>query len=114
VPKGGKSHYRSMFIHDFWHLNVAMYTTNNALVPDPDKEDILASTPKQWPFVEVGLRMCSWADDVVKFYLLGNPIVWWSSTTSLIIFIFVLFWYLIRRQRKYKDFSSGKENYFLI
>ncbi|PKK76569.1 PMT-domain-containing protein [Rhizophagus irregularis] len=113
LPSGGKSYYRSKFLHDFWHLNVAMYTTNNALVPDPDKEDILASTPRQWPIVEVGLRMCSWADDVVKFYLLGNPIIWWSSTASLVIFVFTLLYYLIRRQRKYKDLSPAQWDHFL-
>lgn len=86
-----------------------MLTSNNALVPDADKEDILASTPLQWPILQVGLRMCSWADDVVKFYLLGNPVVWWSGTASLIIFVFVLAYYIIRRQRQYNDLSPGKQ-----
>ncbi|CAG8608238.1 6097_t:CDS:10 [Diversispora eburnea] len=113
LPPGGRSNYKSRFLHDFWHLNVAMYTSNNALVPDADKEDILASTPLQWPIVEVGLRMCSWADDVVKFYLLGNPFVWWSGTASLAIFIFVLAYYIVRRQRQYNDFSPAQWDYFL-
>ncbi|CAJ0841330.1 938_t:CDS:10 [Entrophospora sp. SA101] len=113
LPPGKQAVYKSKFLHDFWHLNVAMYTTNNALVPDPDKEDILASTPRQWPIVEVGLRMCSWADDAVKYYLLGNPIVWWSGTASLIIFVFLFAWYIIRAQRKYSDFSSAQWAHFL-
>ncbi|CAG8455171.1 13371_t:CDS:10 [Ambispora gerdemannii] len=109
LPPGPKAKYRSKFIHDFWHLNVAMYTSNNALVPDPDKEDILASTPDQWPLLKVGLRMCSWADDVVKFYLLGNPVVWWSGSLSLVIYLISLTWYLIRQQRKYIDFPSNAQ-----
>ncbi|CAI2176276.1 8797_t:CDS:10, partial [Funneliformis geosporum] len=113
LPSGGRAYYKSSFLNDFWHLNVAMYTTNNALVPDPDKEDILASTPGQWPFLKVGLRMCSWADDVVKYYLLGNPVVWWSGTVSLIIFVVTLLWYLVRRQRGYKDFSPAQWTHFL-
>ncbi|CAG8593147.1 5624_t:CDS:2, partial [Funneliformis mosseae] len=114
LPSGGRANYKSNFLNDFWHLNVAMYTTNNALVPDPDKEDILASTPGQWPLLKVGLRMCSWADDVVKFYLLGNPVVWWSGTASLIIFVFILLWYLARKQRGYKDFSPAQWTHFLF
>ena len=43
LPAGSAKLYRSPFFSDFWHLNVAMMTSNNALVPDPDKEDMLAS-----------------------------------------------------------------------
>ncbi|CAG8600663.1 7388_t:CDS:2 [Racocetra persica] len=108
LPAGGSSHYRTMFLHDFWHLNVAMYTSNNALVPDPDKEDILASHPLQWPILQVGIRICGWDDYAVKYYLLGNPAVWWSGTASLIISILLFAWYLVRRQRHYQDFTQAQ------
>jgi dolichyl-phosphate-mannose-protein mannosyltransferase len=39
-----------------------MMTSNNALVPDPDKQDDLASKFWQWPILHVGLRMCGWDD----------------------------------------------------
>ncbi|CAI2161614.1 2009_t:CDS:10 [Funneliformis geosporum] len=99
------TNYKSKFLRDFWNLNVAMYNANNALVADPDGFDILTSKPRQWPILEVGLRMCNWASDLIKFYLLGNPAVWWSGTVSLIMFILTLFCYLVRRQRQYNDFS---------
>lgn len=60
VPESKASTYRSPFLRDFIHLNVAMMTSNNALVPDPDKQDDLASQAWQWPILNVGLRMCSW------------------------------------------------------
>lgn len=34
-----------------------MMTSNNALVPDADKEDVLASLPTDWPFLRLGMRM---------------------------------------------------------
>ncbi|KAG0202701.1 Protein O-mannosyltransferase 2 [Mortierella sp. GBA30] len=105
LPAGGEAEYRSKFWKDFWHLNVAMMTSNNALIPDPDKEDVLASTPSQWPFLAVGLRMCGWGDDLVKFYLLGNPVVWWGSALSLLVFGLTLGFYIVRRQRKFQDVS---------
>jgi len=55
--------------------------------------------------LNVGLRMCGWGDNQVKYYLLGNPIVWWSSTSSLIIGLFVFLTYLLRWQRKYNDLN---------
>ena len=60
VPPGDPGSYKAPFLNSFMHLNVAMMTSNNALVPDPDKQDDLASKFWQWPILHVGLRMCSW------------------------------------------------------
>lgn len=83
-------------------------TSNNALVPDPDKEDILASKPTDWPLLRLGLRMCGWGDSQTKYYLLGTPIIWWGGTLSLIASVFVVGIYLLRIQRKYRDFEPGE------
>jgi dolichyl-phosphate-mannose-protein mannosyltransferase len=37
-----------------------MMTSNNALVPDPDKEDIIASVPTDWPFLHLGAPRADW------------------------------------------------------
>ncbi|PKS12155.1 hypothetical protein jhhlp_001453 [Lomentospora prolificans] len=105
LPPSDPGVYKSPFFHDFIHLNVAMMTSNNALVPDPDKQDDLASKWWQWPILHVGLRMCSWDDKVVKYFLLGNPLVYWGSTASLGVFGLVIAWYLVRWQRGYKELS---------
>ena len=83
-----------------------MMTSNNALVPDPDKQDDLASQFWQWPILNVGLRMCSWDDSVTKYFLLGNPIVYWGSTASLGITALIFLWYLVRFQRGYTELSQ--------
>lgn len=85
-----------------------MMTSNNALVPDPDKQDDLASQWWQWPILNVGLRMCGWDDSIVKYFLLGNPFVYWVSTASLGVFGLLVAWYLIRWQRGYKELSQGE------
>ena len=103
VSAGNAKYFRSPFLRDFWHLNIGMITSNNALIPDPDKEDILASRPSDWPFLHLGLRMCGWADNQIKYYLLGNPINYWGGAASLIISILVVAVYLLRMQRKYVD-----------
>lgn len=106
VPPGDVKLYKSSFLRDFWHLNVAMMTSNNALVPDPDKEDILASSPTDWPFMRLGLRMCGWGDDQAKYYLLGTPIIWWGGSVSIIASLLLLGLYLFRQQRKYVDMDA--------
>ncbi|CAO3592037.1 unnamed protein product [Absidia cylindrospora] len=113
LPPAPSNAYKTQFLQDFWHLNVAMWTSNNALVPDPDKVDILSSTPAEWPLTTVGLRMCGWGDDTIKFYLLGNPIVWWSSFLSILIFVVSTAFYSIRMQRKIYDLTNAQWDQFL-
>ncbi|KAL6920373.1 hypothetical protein FSST1_004399 [Fusarium sambucinum] len=106
LPPAEAGVYKSPFFHDFVHLNVAMMTSNNALVPDPDKQDDLASKWWQWPFLHVGLRMCGWGDDIVKYFLLGNPLIYWGSTASLGVAGLVIVWYILRWQRGANDLSE--------
>lgn len=82
--------------------------SNNALVPDPDKEDILASSPTDWPWMRLGLRMCGWGDHQPKYYLLGTPVIWWGGTVSMIAAVIALSVYLLRQQRKYVDLTPRK------
>ncbi|OLL26737.1 Dolichyl-phosphate-mannose--protein mannosyltransferase 2 [Neolecta irregularis DAH-3] len=105
LPNAEATAFKSPFLRDLIHLNVAMMTSNNALVPDPDKFDILASEAWHWPIAALGLRMCGWDDNAIKYYLLGNPIVYWASTVSLAIFVLMAAVYLVRWQRHYKDLT---------
>lgn len=89
-----------------------MSTSNNALVPDPDKQDDLASKPWQWPLLHVGLRMCGWDDHIIKYFLLGNPLVYWGSTASLVIFVSMVAFYLVRWQRGYSDMTQRELDFF--
>ncbi|KAJ7746290.1 glycosyltransferase family 39 protein [Mycena metata] len=113
VPVTDFKGFKSPFLRDFWHLNVAMMNSNNALVPDPDKEDILASKPFDWPFMYLGLRMCGWGDNQTKFYLMGNPIVWWGGGASLIVALGAFLVYLARMQRQYFVMNDDEWTHFL-
>lgn len=114
LEKSSSKRFRSPFLKDFVHLNVAMMISNNALVPDADKADILASKPLEWPWMWNGLRMNGWGADQDKYYLLGNPFVWWGSTTALFIAAALLPWYVLRRQRRVVDMSPEVWDEFLF
>ncbi|KAI8640021.1 Dolichyl-phosphate-mannose-protein mannosyltransferase-domain-containing protein [Parasitella parasitica] len=108
LPPAPKNSYKSNFFEDFWHLNVAMWNTNNALIPDPDKNDILSSGPTEWPMVTTGLRMCGWDSKTVKFYLLGNPSVWWPSFLSIVAYIAAIGVYVVRQRRQHIDMTPDR------
>lgn len=42
----------------------------------------------------------------MKYFLLGNPIVYWGSTASLGIFALIVVWYTIRWQRGYDELKQ--------
>ncbi|KAJ3084567.1 glycosyltransferase family 39 protein [Rhizoclosmatium globosum] len=110
LPTGTSSGFGRRFWKDFGDLNVAMWNSNNAMTPDPDKEpDGLTSHPWQWPMMTLGLRICGWDDEHVKFFLLGNPILWIGSTLSLGVTAILFMVYVVRWQRKCEDWKDLAE-----
>ncbi|EDO15799.1 hypothetical protein Kpol_1040p12 [Vanderwaltozyma polyspora DSM 70294] len=103
------------FLKDFVYLNLAMMSTNNALVTDPDKLDRLASSAWQWPTLNTGLRLNGWHDDNVKYYLMGTPASTWASTAAVLGFMVLVIILVLRWQRQYNDYqNSDKVNLFLM
>ena len=96
---------KTSFYKDFIQLNIAMMATNNALVPDHEKQDDLASNWWQWPSLNVGIRLCGWGDDNYKYFLIGSPATTWTSTLSIFVFIGIVLAYILRWQRQYDDFG---------
>lgn len=98
---------KTKFLRDFIQLNLAMMATNNALVPDYDKQDDLASSAWEWPTLHAGIRMCAWSADRAKYYLVGSPANTWTSSVGVILFALIVLYYLIRWQRQYNDFPAS-------
>ncbi|ESX02994.1 hypothetical protein KL918_002233 [Ogataea parapolymorpha] len=97
---------KTSFLKDFIQLNIAMMATNNALVPDPEKQDDLASNAWQWPTLHVGIRLCGWGDDNVKYFLIGSPATTWTSSIAIVVFVIMVVRYLLRWQRQINDFEG--------
>ncbi|KAF6763542.1 glycosyltransferase family 39 protein [Ephemerocybe angulata] len=99
LPAGNMKLYKSPFLRDFW-------TSNNALI-------LLTSKPFDWPFLRLGMRMCGWGDNQIKYYLMGTPVVWWGSTISLGVALLTFTVYILRWQRKYNDMDAREWDHFL-
>lgn len=95
------------FWKEFILLNYNMMTSNNALIPDPDKFDRLSSMWWEWPILKSGLRMCGWGADDTKYFLIGHPVVTWMGTFSVLAFVFYLLVSLWRWQRQKYTFPGG-------
>ncbi|KAJ2726369.1 Protein O-mannosyltransferase 2 [Coemansia sp. D1744] len=90
----------SSFLRDFAVLNRQMWLTNNALIPDHDKHNVLESDPLSWPFMIYPMRMVGWDDASIKYLEIGNPLLWWGSAVACLLFpVQVLYWLVCWRRR---------------
>ena len=77
-----------------------MWRTNAGLV----ESHAWDSRPLDWPWLRRGINF--WGKDHRQVYLIGNPIVWWTSTLALVIYAAVKGFSILRWQRGYKDYSN--------
>lgn len=105
---------KSNFWSDFMLINVAMASSNNALVPDEDKFDALASKAWEWPTLHVGLRMCGWGPRDARYFLIGNPFNTWLSSVSLIVFIYLILHSVIKYQRQTLEWTEDEYWRFIV
>ncbi|KAJ1766208.1 Protein O-mannosyltransferase 2, partial [Coemansia sp. RSA 1813] len=83
------------FIENLWAQNKIMAAANAELTPaDPDRYDVLESSPWSWPFLLYPMRMSMWdppsvAQHNMVVYEIGNPLLWWASAL-LCVFVYPL------------------------
>ncbi|KIO12011.1 glycosyltransferase family 39 protein [Pisolithus tinctorius Marx 270] len=90
------------FLSKFWELQEVMWTTNSKLTD----RHVYDSRPWSWPFLRRGINF--WVKDHRQIYLIGNPFVWWSSTASVITYVLVRGFLILRAKRGYKDLENTK------
>ncbi|KAI9848546.1 MAG: hypothetical protein M1837_007215 [Sclerophora amabilis] len=87
------------FFSKFWELQKVMWKTNAGLV-DSHAWD---SRPPSWPVLRRGINF--WGKDNRQIYLIGNPVVWWSSTLAIAIYVAFKGLAILRWQRGYNDYK---------
>ena len=88
------------FLGKFWELQKVMWTTNAGLV----ESHAWDSRPPSWPILRRGINF--WGKDHRQIYLIGNPIIWWSSTIAVGIYFVFKGLSILRWQRGYQDYDN--------
>ncbi|KAF3315079.1 hypothetical protein TWF173_004289 [Orbilia oligospora] len=87
------------FLGKFWELQKVMWRTNAGLV-DSHAWD---SRPDSWPLLKRGINF--WGRDHRQIYLMGNPLIWYSTTGAIILYVLFKGIALLRWQRGFKDYD---------
>ncbi|KAI1325685.1 dolichyl-phosphate-mannose-protein mannosyltransferase 1 [Xylariaceae sp. FL0255] len=88
------------FFGKFWELQKVMWKTNAGLV----ESHAWDSRPESWPLLRRGINF--WGKDNRQIYLIGNPLIWWSSTLAVILYALFKGVAVLRWQRSCDDYSN--------
>ncbi|QIW98367.1 hypothetical protein AMS68_003885 [Peltaster fructicola] len=89
------------FFGKFWELQQVMWTTNSGLT----ESHAWDSRPPSWPILQRGINF--WGKDHRQIYLIGNPIIWWSSTAAIALYIVFKGLAVLRWQRSFDDYQHA-------
>ncbi|KAK3298150.1 Dolichyl-phosphate-mannose-protein mannosyltransferase-domain-containing protein [Chaetomium fimeti] len=87
------------FFGKFWELQKVMWKTNAGLV----ESHAWDSRPPSWPILNRGINF--WGKDHRQIYLIGNPVIWWSATAAIVIYVLFKGIAVLRWQRSCNDYS---------
>ncbi|ADM11123.1 dolichyl-phosphate-mannose-protein O-mannosyl transferase [Encephalitozoon intestinalis ATCC 50506] len=106
---------RYPFSKKFVEHNKAMFITNASFIQDEDLEpERIVSKPYEWFILKRGLRMTAWDGQNEKFYMFGNPLVWYSSGICVILSPIVLLCRVISRKRKGKPLAFLRNEGYMV
>ncbi|POS87721.1 glycosyltransferase family 39 protein [Erysiphe pulchra] len=87
------------FFGKFWEVQKVMWNTNAGLVESHTWE----SRPPSWPILQRGINF--WGKNNRQIYLIGNPIIWWSSSFAILMYVIIKGFAVLRWQRGYNDYD---------
>ncbi|KAF3941324.1 hypothetical protein ABW19_dt0202775 [Dactylella cylindrospora] len=99
-PDVEKTNYKNPgFLGKFWELQVVMWKTNAGLV----ESHAWDSRPDSWPILRRGINF--WGKDHRQIYLMGNPLIWYSTTAAILLYLVFKGIATLRWQRGFKDYE---------
>lgn len=103
------------FLKKLLEHNKAMFDTNASFVQDEDLEpERIVSKPYEWFILRRGLRMTAWNESSEKFYMFGNPFIWYASGICVVLAPILLFIRVIREKRRERPLLFLKRDGFYV
>ncbi|OCF40188.1 dolichyl-phosphate-mannose-protein mannosyltransferase [Kwoniella heveanensis CBS 569] len=93
---------RPSFFEKFFELNAVMWRTNAGLT----ERHAYDSRPQSWPVLRRGINF--WVKDHRQVYLIGNPVIWWSSSIAILAYVSLRGLFVLRAKRGFRDLSKPK------
>lgn len=90
---------RPGFLGKFIELHKVMWRTNAGLT-DSHAWD---SRPESWPILRRGINF--WGRNHRQVYLMGNPVVWYTSTLAIVVYVLFKGFAVLRWQRSCGDYE---------
>jgi dolichyl-phosphate-mannose-protein mannosyltransferase len=105
VPQGSKKiqYQKPSFLGSVWELHKVMWDSNNELKSSHPYD----SRPNAWPLMHRGISFWRAKPDTKGIYLIGNPVVWYLGTMSIIAYFIYVFVNLVLQKRKIYFNPSG-------
>ncbi|KAI1495817.1 dolichyl-phosphate-mannose-protein mannosyltransferase 1 [Biscogniauxia marginata] len=88
------------FLGKFWELQKVMWKTNAGLV----ESHAWDSRPESWPILRRGINF--WGRQNRQIYLIGNPVVWYTSTLAVVVYLLFKGIAVLRWQRSCNDYAN--------
>jgi len=67
------------------------------------KNHNFASDPLEWPFLTRGIAYYIAKDSNNQVHLMGNIVIWYTASLGVVVYVALLIFYLLRRQRQCFD-----------
>ncbi|XP_046468533.1 protein O-mannosyltransferase rt isoform X1 [Neodiprion pinetum] len=97
----------------FWEKFVELQTKMFFSAQEGQNSHMYSSEPLEWPMMTRGIAYWVSTESNAQVHLLGNVIVWYSGTVSILIYFLLLMFYLMRRRRLCFDVSDQEWKRFV-
>lgn len=79
-----------------------------------EMEHKYSTEPMEWPFMDKNVAYWMSSNSNAQIHLIGNPVVWYLGTLSVLGYSALLVFYLLRRRRGWFDLTGGEWNHFVF
>jgi len=70
-------------------------------------------SPLDWVTLTKGIAYWVSPDSNAQIHLIGNIVLWYSANVSIVLYLFLFIFYLLRRKRHFYDISDHQWNKFV-